>query len=300
MFTRRARLIVCPLALALILGATAVASASIHVTYNVLPKFTTDGFTASWLHSATSGPPHGSEENGALLEGAMSSRIAGTLEGDLLGNVLSNASGSVSGKLKQLSSYLNVAFGTSFTTYTPFELKLGGQAVGSDGALAFETNGAGTGQFTGGFLDFSLFVDGNTTSLIDGTFFFKPQAESGNAALSPNRGTNSTFTLWGWNWMHDGPPVVGTGPEPIWATFLSGLGYTGPAVLRTPSDGGPQLLNPLGIAMYVADPDPPALEGLHNPEPAALVTWSLLIAIVFMAYRRNNTNAEARRTCRPA
>ena len=53
-------------------------------------------------------------------------------------------------------------------------------------------------------MDFSLMVGGSTTSVLDGTFFFKPQAESGSDALSPNRGTSYNFSLWGWDWMHDG------------------------------------------------------------------------------------------------
>ena len=79
--------------------------------------------------------------------------------------MLSHVSGSVTGKLKQLAAYLNAAFDTSFSTYDQFELRLGGLADGGSGALAFETNGAGTGEFTGGYLDFSLFVAGNTESL---------------------------------------------------------------------------------------------------------------------------------------
>jgi hypothetical protein len=207
MFFLRAQVCRGILSLAFALAAATVALGSVHVTYEVSPQFATDGFTASWLHGATGGPPHGSAENGALLNGPTSSRIAGSLEGNLLTNRLLNASGDISCCLKQLASYLNDRFGTSFTTSTAFDLKLGLLANGGDGALAFETDGAGSGQFTGGFLDFSLFVDGAASSLRDGTFFFKPQAESGSARLSPNRGTSSEFTLWGWNWMHDGAPI---------------------------------------------------------------------------------------------
>lgn len=264
--------------LAVALAATSAALASIQVTYDIVPTFATDGFSASWLHGATGGPPRGSPENGALLNGPTSSRITGTLAGDLSGNILSNASGSVSGKLKHFSNHLNDTLGTNYTTYTPFELKLGGAANGGAGALAFETDGAGTGQFTGGYLDFSLFVGGSATSLLDGTFFFKPQAESGSATLSPNRGTSSDFTLWGWNWMHDGAPVDG-GDEPVWSSFLSGLGYTGDTVMRS------QLDSPLGIAMYVVDADAPAPEGLQSPEPATFVVWGLIALASAGAYR---------------
>jgi hypothetical protein len=256
-------------------GLNAPARASVHVTYDILQEFSTDGFTASWLHSAES-IENGTPENGALLNGARSSRISGSLEGNLSGSVLSGVSGSVSGKLKQLSTYLNSVFGSSYTTYTPFELRLGVSAGGGDGALKFETNGAGTGQFTGGYLDFSLLVDGTATSLLDGTFFFKPQAESGSAVLSPNRGTSSEFTLWGWNWMHDGDPVDGA-LAPDWADFLGALGYSGPAVLRTP-DSGPGLQSPVGIALYVVDPATSAPDGAHSPEPTAFVIWFLIAA----------------------
>jgi hypothetical protein len=257
------------------LGLNASARASVHVTYNILPEFSTDGFSASWMHSAESSPNGtGTPGNDALLNGARSSAILGGLEGDLSGNVLSNVSGSVSGTLKQLSFYLNSVFGQSYSTDTSLELKLGA-ANGGSGALQFETNGSGTGQFTGGFLDFSLFVGGSLTSLLDGTFFFKPQAESGSAVLSPNRGTSEEFTLWGWNWMHDGNPVDG-GTEPNWSSFLGALGYSGPEVLRTP-DSGPPLQSPLGIALYVVDPDPPAPASGHSPEPTAFFIWGLLI-----------------------
>ena len=192
--------------------------------------------------------------------------------------MLANASGSVSGKLKQLASYLNGVFGTNFTTWTPFELKLGGSANGGNGALAFETNGTGSGEFTGGYLDFSLWVADSATSLLDGTFFIKPQAESGSDVLSPNRGTSSEFTLWGWNWMHDGLPVD-MAAEPSWGEFLSGLGYAGDPVNRTLPGGVSGFTAPLGIALYIVDPDPPAPEAMHNPEPATVVIWGLLAVV---------------------
>jgi hypothetical protein len=258
------------------------APASVHVTYNVLEEFSTDGFSASWLHSAES-LLNGTPENGALLNGARSSRVAGSLEGNLSGSVLSDVSGSVSGTLKQLSIYVNDVFGTSYAMSTPFDLKLGGAASGGNGALKFETDGAGTGQFTGGFLDFSLFVAGSATSLLDGTFFFKPQAESGSAVLSPNRGTSDEFTLWGWNWMHDGLPVDGA-LEPDWESFLGALGYSGPTVLRTPASG-PGLVSPIGVALYVVDPDPPVLSEGHSPEPTAFIVWGLLALVAVTTFR---------------
>jgi hypothetical protein len=272
----RTSLVAYLLAHALILAFQATASASVHTYYEVQQQDSIDGFSASWLHAATSGL-NGSPENGALLNGAISSRLAGSFEGDLSGNVLSNISGSVNGRLKQLASYLNGKFPTSLSTSDQFELRLGGLADGGKGALAFETNGAGTGEFTGGFMDFSLFVDGNAASLLDGTFFFKPQAESGSDKLSPNRGTSYTSSLWGFNWMHDGAPVDG-GPTPDWTSFLSNLGYTGPTVLRTPA-AGPALESPLGIALDFVDPPPSA------PEPTGIIVWGLLAAIGLGQFR---------------
>ena len=78
------------------------------------------------------------------------------------------------------------------------------------GKLAFETNGAGSGQYTGGYVDYVLAVDTNPdvnvdtfTDVLAGTFFFKPQGENSSSMLSPNRGIISKFTLWGYNYMHD-------------------------------------------------------------------------------------------------
>jgi hypothetical protein len=259
-------------------------SASVHTTYDVLQNFSADGFSASWLYGAT-GTPNGSADNGALLSGPTTSRISGTLVGDLTGNVLSNVSGSVSGRLKELAGYLNSTLGTNFSTYTPFQLLLGGTSNGGYGAFKFETNGAGTGEFTGGYLDFSLLVGGSTASVLDGTFFFKPQAESGSDALSPNRGTSYNFSLWGWDWMHDGAPVDGA-TAPDWNSFLSSLGYTGDPVYRTPPDGSAALLAPLGVAMYLVDP--PA----STPEPTAIVIWGLLAMVATTFSRRQRATHE--------
>jgi hypothetical protein len=269
-------------ALALVLAFTTATSASVHTYYDVRQQDTIDGFSASWLHAATSGL-NGSSENGALLNGAISSRLSGNFEGDLSGNVLSNISGGINGRLKQLASYLNGTLSTNFGTSDAFELRLGESANGGKGALAFETTGTGTGEFTGGFLDFSLYVANNTASLLDGTFFFKPQAESGSDPLSPNRGNDFASTLWGFNWMHDGAPVDG-GETTDWSSFLSGLGYTGPSILRTPSSG-PGLDAPLGIALYIVDPPAPPDGGLSNPEPTTLVIWGLLGIVGAVTFR---------------
>jgi hypothetical protein len=261
------------------------ATASIQ-TYDILEKFDTSGLSASWLYDAT-GTVNGSDENGSLLSGPKSSCISGSLEGDLSGNTLLDISGSVTGMVKQMSGYLNSVFQTSFSPSTAFELQLGKLSTGGDGALKFETDGASTGQFTGGFLDFSLYVDGAATSLIDGTFFFKPQAETGSDKLSPNRGTSSEFTLWGWNWMHDGLPVDGR-DEPDWNEFLSGsmgLGYDGPDVSRTLPNGAPGVGFPLGIALYALNADATSSAPLHNPEPGTVLIWGVLSIAAVLASR---------------
>lgn len=248
------------------------ASASL-VQYKIADTFSTSGFSASWLHAATGAlnKIDGTEENGARRSGKLSSRISGSLEGDLNGTILSDISGNVTGMLKQLSGYLNTALGTSFGMNDTFDLKLGKQSRPGDagmGAMQFETSGPG--EYTGGFLDFDLVVEG--VSALTGTFFFKPQAESGNAALSPNRGTSSEFTLWGANWMHDAGPVDG-GAEADWGTFLTSLGYTGGDVLRTALDSGNNgegdatiIAASLGIDLYVS----------IVPEAASVMTWLML------------------------
>ncbi len=262
--------------------------ASVHTNYDILQNFSAEGFSASWLYGADSALS-GSAGNGALLAGETSSRISGALEGDLSGNKLLNPTGSVSGSLKQLASYLNTALGTNFSTCTPFQLLLGGMSDGGQGGFAFETNGAGTGEYTGGFLDFSLMVGGSSTSVLDGTFFFKPQAETGSGALSPNRGDSYAFSLWGWNWMHDGLPADGAA-APNWGDFLSSLGYTGPAAVdRTPPDGSAALIAPLGIAMYLVDPPS---GGMSNPEPTAFLIWGLLAAVTITFSRRHRAIGE--------
>src|SRR5215510_11896852 len=120
----RTRLVIALSALAFSLAILSRASASVHTYYTVQQQDSIDGFSASWLHAATSGL-NGSQENGALLNGAISGRLSGGFEGDLTGNVLSNVSGSVNGRLKQLASYLNGTLSTNFSTSDPFELRLG-------------------------------------------------------------------------------------------------------------------------------------------------------------------------------
>ena len=236
------------------------ALASVHLTYNVLKDFP-GGNCASWLHSADVG---GSTANGAYFTGDdMSGRLAGVLEGDLSGNILSNITGVVSGKLKQLSNYLPDA--DIYLMSQAFDLKLG-VAAGGSGALQFISNSGG--EFAGGWVDFSLVVGDD--ELMGGTLFFKPQAETASASLSPNRGDSSEFTLWGLNWTHDSPAVVGETPD--FAAFLAGLGH--PSTANRPDVEGATL----GIALYVTDPDPP-LTYAANPEPTTFLVWGVLAMI---------------------
>jgi len=249
-------------------------------TYQIQNTFSTSGFSASWLHSGESALK-GSSMNGARMTGVTSSRITGILQGDLVNNQLKQISGSVSGQLMQLSSYLNstLTLTNSLSMSDSFELKLGSSAGGA-GALQFKSPGTNPGEYTGGYLDFSLLVPGKATgSILDGTFFFKPQAESGNAPLSPNRGDANEFTLWGNNWMHDGGPASGSNPSNFsdWNTFLATLGYSGGTVLR---DGGDGLDASLGIDFYVVNDQPldPPPGGPGVPEPASMFVWSMIVA----------------------
>ncbi len=253
--------------------------------YQIKDTFSTSGFSASWLHSGESALK-GTVANGARMNGRTTSRITGVLQGDLVNNQLQQISGSITGNLMQLSSYLN----STLTPANPlsmsdsFELKLGSSSsvVGGTGALQFKSPGANPGEYTGGFFDFSLFVPGKAAgSILDGTFFFKPQAESGNAPLSPNRGDANEFTLWGNNWMHDGGPASGSNLSNFtdWVAFLTSLGHPNPgsAVLL---DGGTGLLAALGIDIYVLNDQPldPPPGGSDVPEPTSMFVWSMIVA----------------------
>lgn len=289
-------MLVCPawktrlvtLATAIALSSASNAVASVHVTYNVgelsSAQSGDSNFSASWLHDASMGlvTDNGSTENGAYRTGRISDLVSGSIEGDLEGNVLSEIRGSVGGKLSSLHS----EFG-SFTSMDQFVVRLGQDAgSGRTGALKFETNGVGTGQFSGGFIDFALDV-GSSLDLVTGTFFFKPQSETGSSALSPNRGNSTTFTLWGFNWMHDSDPVGSDAIPPDWLTFLGDLGYDRGEVLRQAPSGGEMLLaQTLGIALYVNDPDPP-LAYAANPEPSTFLVWGVL-AMIGVGYGRRN------------
>ena len=265
---KRIRLVVL-FALGVCLG-TADVRASVHLAYDVIPI---SGFQGSWLHSATGSEDAGSPLNGPRWNGDdISDRISGGFQGDLEDNILSNITGSVSGKLGQLAGYLNTVTSSGLSTADMFELKLG-QAAGGVGVLQFETDGVGSGQFSGGVLSFSLIV--GTDSVLDGTFFFKPQAETASGVLTPNRGDSDAFTVWGLNWMHDGEPQE-DGTEPNWLAFLGDLDPGVTTLVDRPAVT-------LGIAMYAVDP-PGA--GPANPEPATVMIWGLLGALGMTAYRR--------------
>ena len=80
--------------------------------------------------------------------------------------------------------------------------------------------------------------------------------------------------------MHDGPPLGG-GTTPDWSTFLAGLGYTGPNVLRTLGNGSPGLPANLGLALYVVDPPSTGAA----PEPMSVIVWGFLMGIGLVSYR---------------
>jgi hypothetical protein len=257
-----------------------IAVASVH-TYDVGALAQPPGddfFSASWLHDASMSPygadPNPNPDNRAYRTGFISEQVGGKLTGALSGNALTSISGKLSGNLGML---LNSA---SFNGKA-FDLLLGSSIVDPNrtgaGALRFETNGAGTGEFTGGFIDYQLWVDG--ASILDGTFFFKPQAETGSNALSPNRGDAQAFTLWGYNYMHDSGPATGPAAG-AWEPFLAALGYTGDIVTRS------EVGQTLGIALFASDPEPP-IENSANPEPTTFLVWSGLALIGFGFCRRN-------------
>jgi hypothetical protein len=236
-------------------------------------------FSASWLHDATSSPssgPSGSglSDNRAYRMGEISSLMTGSIYGDFdaAENVLGGIGGTITGK----TLYLLDDFKSSFNG-KEFALKLGKDAgAGKSGALKFKTDGVASGQYSGGFIDFLLSVEGE--SALSGTFFFKPQAESGGTMPSPNRGDAASFTLWGNNWMHDSEPFGG-GPAVGWTAFLASLGYSGNNVLRPDIVAGEanQTNHTLGISLFVT--------ASHSPEPTTFIVWGLL-SMIGVGYSR--------------
>lgn len=240
--------------------------ASVH-TYDVGDLVDGDDgtmYTASWLHDASMGSS-GDSANRAYRSGYLSKRINGSLSGDFneIDNTLKDISGTLIGTLGMLPA------GT-FVGNESFELRLG-RAVGatSNGALKFNTSGTGIGDFTGGFIDYDLRVDND--SVLSGTFFFKPQAETGSTALSPNRGDAQAFTLWGYDYMHSSGPVGGGTDTVNWLEFLDDLGYSGDALVNRGESN-------LGIALFASDPEPP-IHNSANPEPTTLLVWAGLVMI---------------------
>ena len=219
--------------------------------------------------------PISGPDNRAYRTGSISEQIGGKLTGDLSGNELTSISGKLSGNLGMLlnSPSLNGK---------AFDLLLGSSIIDPNrsgtGALKFETNGPGTGEFTGGFIDYQLWVDGS--SILDGTFFFKPQAETGSHMLSPNRGDPEAFTLWGYNYMHSSAPFGASSGDFDWIDFLSSLGYVGTDLVGRNSAGN------LGIALFASDPEPP-IQNSSNPEPTTFLVWGGLAIIGFGISRRN-------------
>jgi hypothetical protein len=273
---------VSALLVALVSWCASAVDASVH-TYNVGDLVDADDntkFTASWLHDASMGSS-GASPNRAYRSGYLSERIQGSLSGDFneIDNTLKDIGGTLTGTLGMLPA-------DAFVGDEAFELRLGRTVGGtSTGALKFNTSGTGVGDFTGGFIDYDLRV--NDTSVLAGTFFFKPQAETGSSALSPNRGDAQAFTLWGYNYMHSSGPVgsgpVGSGPvgggadTVDWLEFLQDLGYAGESLVNRGDSN-------LGIALFASDPEPP-IHNSANPEPTTLIVWGGL-AMIGLGYGR--------------
>lgn len=263
------------LLVAIVLDASII-HASVYTVGELAPLGGGDIFSASWLHDASGARnvASGTDANGAYRSGKISGAVAGSLYGNLVGGKLLGIGGTLSGNLSHLLKSIDIGLKSQ-----DFTLKLG-EAIDSShtGALQFKTDGDGPGDFTGGFIDYLLVVPAMPDFSIAGTLFFKPQAETGSAALSPNRGDASAFTLWGYNWMHDSGPIDGSSATVDWMSFLSGLGYTGPEVTRPEIlDGG----QTLGIALYASDPV--AVNNSINPEPTTIFVWGglTMLAIGF-------------------
>ncbi len=156
----------------------------------------------------------------------------------------------------------------------------------TDGALQFESTGAGTNEYTGGFLDYELTVDDSSKTL-SGSFFFKPRRESGSGTLSPNGGNAETFSLWGNNWMHDTGGFAGVYSG--WEELLDSLGYNGAA---DPFDQVQRLeiteAERLGIDLHVTNRTivPPPDPSQNVPESSAIMVWAVLIASGAAGQRR--------------
>lgn len=232
-------------------------------------------FIASSLHDASSSPSAGASvfgpsDNRAYRTGDTSSPLTGSFFGDVdqVLNQVTNIRGTLNGKTQMLLDDFD-----NGTNFKDFRLKIGEEAgAGKTGKLAFETAGAGQKQYTGGYIDYVLAVAVNGVDFVDvlsGAFFFKPQAENSLSELSPNRGTISQFTLWGYNYMHDSFAFDGVSAD--WATFLNSLGYAA-NVTRPDIDDNPENQT-LGISLYVT-----SAEG-HMPEPTALLIWGMLTMV---------------------
>lgn len=268
--------------LALIGLEVAVADASVYTVGELPPLGGDDFFSASWLHDAsgarnvTSGTP----ENGAYRSGKVSGSIAGNLHGTVVDGKLMGIGGILSGNLSHLLKGIDDGLKNQ-----SFTLKLG-TTIGalSTGALKFNTDGTGPGGFTGGFIDYLLEVPGIPDFSLSGTFFFKPQAETGNSLLSPNRGSAEAFTLWGYNWMHDSGPINSNDPAASWDFLSAELGYDRASVNRVPFDAEHNTGHTLGIALFAGGQQ--AVENAAQPEPTALLIWGGLSMFAVAARRR--------------
>lgn len=270
---------VVAIVLSLIAFGASQVDASVYTVGDLPPIGGDDFFSASWLHDASGARnvSSGTEANGAYRSGKISGAITGSLYGNAVDGRLSGIGGTLNGNLSNLLKNLNADLRNQ-----NFVLRLGADIDSSHtGALKFNADGnGGPGAFTGGYIDYLLEVPGVPSFSLSGTFFFKPQAETGSSSLSPNRGDSSAFTLWGYNWMHDSGPIDGSAATVDWLSFLGDLGYTGGLVNRSSYlDGG----HSLGIALFASGQQP---HTAAQPEPTTYLVWCGLSMIALAVSSR--------------
>ncbi len=268
------------------------------INLNVNPVFSAGGFSASYLHSANfrggtgTDVYLGTDANGPLKGGHLSTRLSGGLSGNWnsANNTLTGISGSINSRVgslinySTLESYANSLAGINSVTGNDLM-----QIVITDGGMGFAEGSSSA--FTGGWLSYEILIDDGATadgfvSVTQGDFFFKPQAETrGTHALSPNRGTVNEFAVWGNNWMHDGMAAGtftkqnrGDASSSDWDFLWDKLGYTAPEMAyRSNVNSGLRL----GIDLYVSQ---------DVPEPNSLLVWASIVGGMVVFTRRKSKN----------